>query len=85
MSFGVSVVSNSCAFYFAHEAAGAQSIRHSLRPLDFEGRCKSSGESCRGNANAWLQCCRSPSFEARFASTSATVFFVKRVAIVFGP
>jgi hypothetical protein len=35
--FGVPVVTNSCAYLTAHEAAGAQSIRHSLRPLDFEG------------------------------------------------
>ena len=28
----------SCAFYFAHEAAGASSARHSLRPLISEGR-----------------------------------------------
>jgi hypothetical protein len=32
---GVTVVTNSCAFYFAHEAAGASSARHSLRPLIF--------------------------------------------------
>jgi hypothetical protein len=31
--FGEPAVSNSCAFYFAHEAAGALCIRHSLRPL----------------------------------------------------
>jgi hypothetical protein len=30
---GEPAVSNSCAFYFAHEAAGALCIRHSLRPL----------------------------------------------------
>jgi hypothetical protein len=29
------VVSNSCAYFFAHEAAGAASTRHSLRPLFF--------------------------------------------------
>ena len=33
------VVTNSCAFYTAHEAAGATSIRSSLRPLFSEGRC----------------------------------------------
>jgi hypothetical protein len=32
------VVSNSCAFFTAHEAAGAASARSSLRPLLFEGR-----------------------------------------------
>jgi hypothetical protein len=30
---GVTVVTNSCAFYFAREAAGASSARHSPRPL----------------------------------------------------
>jgi hypothetical protein len=34
------VVSNSCAFYNAHEAAGATSIRSSLRPLSSEGQCR---------------------------------------------
>ena len=34
---GVTVVTNSCAFYFAHEAAGASGARHSLRPLMSEG------------------------------------------------
>ena len=33
------VVNNSCAFYTAHEAAGAASIRSSLRPLFSEGQC----------------------------------------------
>jgi hypothetical protein len=32
---GVTVVTNSCAFFTAHEAAGASSARHSLRPLMF--------------------------------------------------
>jgi len=35
---GVTVVTNSCAFYFAHEAAGASCARHSLCPLISEGR-----------------------------------------------
>jgi hypothetical protein len=30
--FGEPVVTNSCAFFFAHEAAGASRTRHSLRP-----------------------------------------------------
>jgi hypothetical protein len=34
---GVTVVTNSCAFYFAREAAGAPGTRHSLRPLISEG------------------------------------------------
>ena len=56
---GVPVVSNSCAFYLAHEAAGAHSIRHSLRPLDFEGRelakaraKPAAGMSCHALARA---------------------------------
>jgi hypothetical protein len=46
------VVSNSCAFFTAHEAAGAASARSSLRPLLFEGHGsrKASDTSCRGNA-----------------------------------
>jgi hypothetical protein len=40
------VVTNSCAFFTAHEAAGATSIRSSLRPLISEGRCR-----CRARAN----------------------------------
>jgi hypothetical protein len=35
---GVTVVTNACAFYTPHAAAGASSARHSLRPL-FEGHC----------------------------------------------
>jgi hypothetical protein len=31
--FGGPVVTNSCAFYFAHEAAGEPDARHSLLPL----------------------------------------------------
>jgi hypothetical protein len=34
---GEPAVTNSCVFYSTHEAAGAASIRHSLRPLSFEG------------------------------------------------
>ena len=30
---GVTVVTNACAFYTPHAAAGASSARHSLRPL----------------------------------------------------
>src|SRR5258708_38902169 len=30
---GVTVVTNSCVCFFTHEAAGALSARHSLRPL----------------------------------------------------
>jgi Mg2+/Co2+ transporter CorB len=36
---GVTVVTMLvCSFYFAYEAAGASSARHSLRPLISEGR-----------------------------------------------
>jgi hypothetical protein len=37
---GVTVVTNSYAFYFAYEAAGASRARHSLRPLFGESRTK---------------------------------------------
>ncbi len=39
--FGGPVVTNSCAFYFAHEAAGEPNARHSLRPLALEDVTKS--------------------------------------------
>src|SRR3984893_16700968 len=35
---GVTVVTNSRVFYTTREAAGASSARHSLRPLNSEGR-----------------------------------------------
>src|SRR6476661_11030174 len=35
---GVTVVTNSCVCFFTHEAAGALSARHSLRPLISEAR-----------------------------------------------
>jgi hypothetical protein len=50
---GVTVVTMLvCSFYFACEAAGASSARHSLRPLIFEGvrYSQNSGMSCRENA-----------------------------------
>jgi hypothetical protein len=34
---GVTVVTTSCAFYIAHETAGATGARHSPRPLISEG------------------------------------------------
>jgi len=34
---GVTVVTNACAYLTAHAAADAPSVRHSLRPLFFEG------------------------------------------------
>jgi hypothetical protein len=43
--FGEPVVVNSCAFYFAREAAGAPDTRHSLRPLHEEG-CRSVKLGC---------------------------------------
>jgi hypothetical protein len=48
-SSGVPVVTNSCAFYFAHEAAGAACIRLSLRPLFAEWLIveQNSGALCR--------------------------------------
>jgi len=46
------VVSNSCAFYTAHEAAGAAGTWSSLRPRLFEGLfwSKTSGVRRRENA-----------------------------------
>jgi hypothetical protein len=50
---GVTVVTNSCAFYFAREAAGASSARHSLHPLiskrcDFSGKTRAERRRERG-------------------------------------
>ena len=54
---GVTVVTMLvCFFYFACEAAGASSARHSLRPLMFQAR-KSTGKTraVRGEiAEVWL-------------------------------
>ena len=52
MSFGVPVVTNSCAFFTAREAAGASSVRHSLRPLPSahlsgKARARSAPRECR--------------------------------------
>jgi hypothetical protein len=53
--FGEPVVTNSCAFYFAHEAAGALSTRYSLRPLISRAmNSQSPGESRRGDEQSWL-------------------------------
>jgi hypothetical protein len=50
--FGVPVVTNSCAFLLAHEAAGAFVHRHSLCPLVDRGtlRCITRAQTRRGNA-----------------------------------
>src|SRR5260370_33947142 len=46
---GVTVVTRSRAFFFAREAAGASSARHSLRPLMFRGReSKQNSGAMRG-------------------------------------
>ena len=49
---GVTVVTNSCAFYFAREAMGAASARPSLRPLFLRGRClaRLGAHPCREKA-----------------------------------
>src|SRR5262245_59482800 len=54
--FGEPVVTNSCAFYVAHEAAGASITRHSLRPLIIRGTTmvQNSGDACRENAEVCL-------------------------------
>jgi hypothetical protein len=52
--FGVPVVTNSCAFFVAHEAAGAQNTRFSLRPLHFEGRdARKTWARSRREPRAW--------------------------------
>src|SRR5258708_19441982 len=53
---GVTVVTTLvCFFHFTHEAAGALSARHSLRPLLSRGEwfCKTSGASRRGIADPY--------------------------------
>jgi hypothetical protein len=53
---GVTVVTNACAFYATHAAAGASSARHSLRPRSLRARgfrtklARTSGEI----AKLWL-------------------------------
>jgi hypothetical protein len=51
----VPVVTNSCAFYFACEAAGALGIRHSPRPLLGERFMHNSGASRREVADSHLK------------------------------
>jgi hypothetical protein len=61
---GVTVVTNACAFYTTHAAAGASRARHSLRPLFSEGRItnQDSRGSCGEIEKLWLrtQCALSP-------------------------
>src|SRR5262249_52906223 len=53
--FGEPAVTNSCAFFTAHEAAGASGTRYSLRPLILEGDFSKLGRDLRpGNAEAHL-------------------------------
>src|SRR5579863_2980840 len=61
------VVTCSCAFIFAREAAGAVGTRRFLRPLLFRGSvfASSGRDPCRGNASAWL-------FEIRVRATALT-------------
>src|SRR5258705_3052132 len=51
-----------CLFYFAYEAAGASSARHSLRPLFRRARdsCTARSNSRRGNAKVWLMNANGP-------------------------
>jgi hypothetical protein len=54
---GVTVVTNACAFYTPHAAAGASSARHSLRPLnlsgcDFPGKTRAMQRRERGGVLA---------------------------------
>src|SRR5260221_13976574 len=61
-----------CLFYFACEAAGASSARHSLRPLFFwaNGFCKTSGDQRRGNAESYLDLTSLRGAKRRSKSTS---------------
>jgi hypothetical protein len=54
---GEPVVTTSCAFYFAHETAGAARIRHSLRPPFVLGEqfLHHSGASRGENAEVWFK------------------------------
>jgi hypothetical protein len=54
------VVSNSCAFFTAHEAAGATSIRSSLRPLLSRDLrfLQNSGALRREKASLWTNASR---------------------------
>jgi hypothetical protein len=54
---GVTVVTNSCVCFSTHEAAGALSARHSLRPLIFwaDVFCKNSDASRREDAESYLK------------------------------
>ena len=58
---GVTVVTNACAFYTPHAAAGASSARHSLRPLisvgcDFQGKTRAMQRRERGGVLAsWTE------------------------------
>jgi hypothetical protein len=49
------VVTNSCAFHFAHEAAGELIARHSLRPRLGERFTQDSDGSRRENADVYLK------------------------------
>jgi hypothetical protein len=51
---GVTLVTNACAFYATHAAAGASSARHSLRPHLGEGFMHDSGVSRRGSDDSCL-------------------------------
>jgi len=53
---GVTVVTNACAFYTTHAAAGASSARHSLRPLISESATfRQNSREMRGEiAKLWL-------------------------------
>jgi len=51
---GVTVVTNACAFYTPHAAAGASSARHSLRPHLGEVFMHNPGVSRRGMDDSCL-------------------------------
>ena len=65
---GGPVVTNSCAFYFAREAAGALGARHSPRPYLWGGSfLQDSGKLCRGNAELCLHVIASEAKQSSFS------------------
>jgi hypothetical protein len=71
---GVTVVTNACAFYTTHAAAGASSARHSLRPLmRWAGCYKVNLARMRGEiAKLWLHVIACDKREAFAQGSNAT-------------
>jgi hypothetical protein len=71
--FGEPVVTNACAFY--QRTRGCGCAKHPAFPvpsiLSRADDWHNSGKSCRGNADAWPQSCRGPSFETHAIACSS--------------